>query len=72
MDWEPWGPARAYEEHQLVELRGEEELAVHWPAGRRIAELGDLKPLDHCTPIYSRCGGLVEQRAASNPDLYPG
>jgi len=58
-------------ERNPAELRGQEELAVHRPPGRRVAERSDLQPSDHRPPVSPGSGSLAERRAASDPNLYP-
>jgi hypothetical protein len=49
-----------------------EELAIHRPPGRRLAERCDLQPADHRPSVSVGSGGLAERCAASDPDLHPG
>jgi hypothetical protein len=57
---------------KCAKLRRKEELALHRPPGRRLAERADLQPADHCAPVSVGSGGLAVRCAASDPDLHPG
>ena len=59
-------------ERHPAKLRRKEELALHLPPGRRLAERGDLQPADNRPPESVGPGGLAVRCAADNPDLHPG